>query len=770
MRGFFANHLVMSRIRCIFASSSRHAIISSRHAIISDSIMRKIIIMAAFLSMTATLFAGEPLTIPDITSGRYSAENLRSLTPLADGVSFAQTNANHSQILRYSFVTGKQTGVIFDVNDTNGDSIASVDGYIPSPDGKRLLVYTETSRIYRRSFKARFLVYDVATHHLTPLSANGNQQSPVWSPDGSKVAFVRDNNIFLVDIDKQEETPVTTDGRFNEIINGIPDWVNEEEFSFSTSMAFTPDSRHLCWIRYDESGVKTYSLQLFQGLRPQKTEFADYPGEYSYKYPKAGQDNAVVTAWRCDLATMQSGQIPLPLPHEGYIPRIFTGKGQSDVLLYTLNRHQDSLTVYAADASTLQCRKVLLETVPKYISEDVLGNIQFNANSIVFTSDRSGTMQVYVARADGTEAMPITNAKYGVTNIYGYDEKTGKLYYQAAGLSPMEREVYVTDKKGKTTQLTRRRGWNSAVFSADYKCYILTWSDMNNPYECDVFNIKGKKLRSVVDNENLKQALTNIDLPQKELFSFTTSEGVTLNGWMVKPHDFDPTRKYPVVMFQYSGPGNQQVVNSWGFGSMGQGGMYDAYLAQQGFIVACTDGRGTGGRGAEFEKCTYLKLGELEARDQVETAIYLSTLPYVDADNIGIWGWSYGGFCTLMSMSEGRGVFKAGVAVAPPTNWRFYDSIYTERFMRTPAENPDGYDTNPTVRADKLHGSLLICHGMADDNVHPQNTFEYSEALVQADKDFKEIIYTNRNHSIYGGNTRNHLLRQIAQFFEEKMK
>ncbi|MBP5506912.1 MAG: S9 family peptidase, partial [Prevotella sp.] len=250
----------------------------------------------------------------------------------------------------------------------------------------------------------------------------------------------------------------------------------------------------------------------------------------------------------------------------------------------------------------------------------------------------------------------------------------------------------------------------------------------------------------------------------------TTSEGVTLNGWMVKPADFNPSKKYPVIMFQYSGPGSQQVVNSWSFGSMGQGGLYDHYLADQGFIVVCTDGRGTGGRGAEFEKCTYMQLGELEARDQVETAIWLGKQSYIDADRIGIWGWSYGGFCTLMSMSEGRGVFRAGVAVAPPTNWRFYDSIYTERFMRTPKENPDGYAVNPSVRADRLHGSLLICHGLADDNVHPQNTFEYSEALVQANKDFREIIYTNRNHSIYGGNTRNHLLRQIAQFFEENPK
>ena len=388
---------------------------------------------------------------------------------------------------------------------------------------------------------------------------------------------------------------------------------------------------------------------------------------------------------------------------------------------------------------------------------------------MIVPSDRSGTMQVYLIYDNFTKTKCLTNAKYGVTDVYGYDEATQKLYYQAAGVSPTEREIYVSDSKGKTTALATRKGWNKALFSSDYKYYVLTWSDMNTPFECDVFDISGKRLRSVVDNSKLKQRLAGIDAPTKEMFSFTTSEGVTLNGWMVKPPHFDQDKKYPVIMFQYSGPGNQQVVNSWSIGSMGQGAAFDMFLAQQGFIVACTDGRGTGGRGAEFEKCTYMQLGELEARDQVETAIYLSKLPYTDAERIGIWGWSYGGFCTLMSMSEGRGVFRAGVAVAPPTNWKFYDTIYTERYMRTPAENPDGYATNPTVRAAKLHGALLICHGMADDNVHPQNTFEYSEALVQADKDFREVIYTNRNHSIYGGNTRNHLLRQIFNFFKDNL-
>jgi dipeptidyl-peptidase-4 len=330
--------------------------------------------------------------------------------------------------------------------------------------------------------------------------------------------------------------------------------------------------------------------------------------------------------------------------------------------------------------------------------------------------------------------------------------------------------VFVAHKNGKTERLTNQAGWNTAIFSGDYQYFLNTWSDANTPFVYTVRDQRGRILSTRVDNAELKEKLESYELGRKEFFRFTTGEGVELEGWMMKPANFDATKQYPVVMFQYSGPGSQQVTDSWNIGSMGQGGLFDSYLCQEGFVVVCVDGRGTGARGAEFEKCIYLKLGMLEARDQVETALWLSKQPWVDKDRIGIWGWSYGGYCTLMSMSEGRPVFRAGVAVAPPTSYRFYDSVYTERYMRTPQENPDGYAFNAITRANQLHGALLLCHGVADDNVHPQNTYEYTEALVQADKDFKMNLYTNRNHSIYGGNTRNHLLRQIAQFFMEELK
>ena len=435
-----------------------------------------------------------------------------------------------------------------------------------------------------------------------------------------------------------------------------------------------------------------------------------------------------------------------------------------------MNRHQDKLCLYAVNPRSTVAKLLIDESVPRYVKEEVLDGIQVTASHILLPSDRNGKMQLYLYSMTGQLQGQLTKGAGEVTEVYGYDERTGDVYYQAAGKNAMNREVYVTGKNGKTECLTPTEGWNSAVFSTGYKYFINSWSDRNNPYEYTVCTNAGKKIVTLLDNKALKGKLASNNLPEKEFFSFKTSEGVELNGVMVKPAGFDANRKYPVIMWQYSGPGSQQVVNSWNIGSMGQGALFDEYLAQQGFILVCVDGRGTGGRGADFEKCTYMKLGDMESKDQVEAALYLASLPYVDKDNIGIWGWSYGGFNTLMSMSEGRGVFKAGVAVAPPTDWRYYDTVYTERYMRTPKENPSGYDINPIKRAGQLHGALLLCHGIADDNVHPQNTFEYAEALVQADKDFKMNVYTNRNHSIYGGNTRNHLFRQIAQFFIDNLK
>ncbi len=729
------------------------------------------VMCAALLMSVSSIFAGETLTLKDITSGKFATKSLGSITALDDGESYASVSKDGKRIVCYSFKTGAQTKVLFDVDKTVGEKISSFDNYIMSPDGTRMLIQTKSKKIYRHSFTADFYIYNIGDRKLERLSDNGPQQSPIWSPDGKQIAFVRDNNIFLVKLlYGNAESQITKDGKRNEIINGIPDWVYEEEFGFSTAMTFNADGTMLCWIRFDETDVQQYSLQMFKGTYPEMKENAEYPGLYTYKYPKAGQKNSNVSVYSFDIQSRQTRKLQVPLDADGYIPRIFATSDAQKMIVFTSNRHQNQLCLYAVNPRSTVAQLLLKEQNDKYVPEEAMSNIKITNKHILVPSDRDGYMQLYLYSLNGNLVRKVTSGNRDVTDVYGYDESTGNTYYQAAGKDPMNREVYVTASNGKTQCLTARQGWNTGTFSKNYKYFVNVWSDMNTPFEYSTYSSNGKKIAVVNDNKEVKDKLAAYDMAGKEFFKFKTSEGVELNGIMVKPHNFDPNKKYPVIMWQYSGPGNQQVTNSWGVGSMGQGCLYDSYLTDRGFIVVCVDGRGTGGRGVDFKKCTYLKLGDLESKDQVETAMYLSTLPYVDKDNIGIWGWSFGGFNTLMSMSDGRPVFKAGVSVAPPTDWRYYDTVYTERYMRTPNENPSGYDTNPIQRAGKLHGSLLICHGLADDNVHPQNAYEYAEALVQADKDFRMNMYTNRNHSIYGGNTRNHLLRQIADFFVEKMK
>lgn len=731
---------------------------------------RLLFIFTALFMLTAHVSAGGKITIPDITSGKFAAKTVNGINPIEGTDSYARISDDGKRVDCYSFKTGKLLRNLFDVSNTMGKKIDSFDGYILSPDGTRMLIQTKTKSIYRRSFTAVYYIYNIASRKLEPLSDGGPQQVPVWSKDGLQVAFVREGNIYLVKLlYDNAEVQVTKDGKFNEVINGLPDWVNEEEFGFNRALTFNADGTMICWLRYDEKDVKTYSLQMYKGMKPEKQENAVYPGFYSYKYPKAGEDNSKVSAWSYDIKSHRISKLQVPLDADGYMPRIKATDDASKVVVYTMNRHQDELCLYSVNPRSTVAQLIVKEHVEKYVKEEAMEAVTFIGNNVLLPSDRSGFMKLYIYSMNGQLQRTI-GGDYDITAVYGYDAKTGDVYYQAAALGPSDRQVYVAHKNGKTVRLSDKKGWNTALFSGDYQYFVNTWSDYNTPYVVTTRDNNGRVISTLQDNADLKAKVAESGFAKREPFSFTTSEGVQLNGWILKPLNFDASKRYPVIMHQYSGPGSQQVTDSWSAGSMGQGGAFDSYLAQQGFIVVSVDGRGTGGRGADFEKCTYLKIGDLESKDQVEAALYLGSLPYVDKDRIGIWGWSYGGFNTLMSMSEGRGVFRAGVAIAPPTSWRFYDSIYTERYMRTPKENPDGYDVNPIVRAQKLHGALLLCHGTADDNVHPQNSYEYAEALVQADKDFRELYYTNRNHSIYGGNTRNHLLRQVANFFVSELK
>ena len=736
--------------------------------------MKKFFMIAACFLF---LFKGEvahaqegKIKLQDVTNGVYWPKQIDGVNPMNDGESYTQLSPDHKRIVRHSFKTGKEIATVFDVETARGaKKLPFIDGYIMSPDEHRILIQTETKGIYRRSYTAVYYIYDVRNNTLEPLSEGGPQQVPLFSPDGNVIAFARGNNLFLVKLlFGNAEVQVTKDGKFNEVINGLPDWVNEEEFTTNRSFDFSADSKVLAWVRYDESQVPIYSMQEFKGLYPARSEFDAYPGTYDYKYPVAGQKNSEVKVMTFDIKNRVTRTLDVPLDKDGYIPRIKFTSDPTKLAVITLNRHQSQMDVYMANPLSKVCKLVLREKNEKYVRETAYTQMKFYDGHFSLLSERSGFQHLYWYNLGGQLEAQITKGNFEVTDFYGYDARTGSFYYASTQESPLRRTVYKADKQGRVKKLSSSVGTNSAKFSKTMKYYMNVYSSAQQPPVTSLCDNNGKTITTLIDNADLKAKVEKV-VGKKEFFQFTTSEGVQLNGWMVKPRDFDASKKYPVVMYQYSGPGSQEGTDSWNLGFYGAG-IFESYLTEQGFICACVDGRGTGARGADFEKCTYLQLGLRESQDQVETAIYLGSLPYVDKANIGIWGWSFGGFNTLMSMSEGRPVFKAGVAVAAPSNWKYYDTVYTERYMRTPNENAAGYAINPMERAANLSGSLLLIHGTADDNVHFRNVAEMSEALVQANKQFEMQIYTNRNHSIYGGNTRYHLLTRMCDFFKRNLK
>lgn len=736
--------------------------------------MKKFFMIAAcflFLFKGEVVHAQEgKIKLQDVTNGVYWPKQIDGVNPMNDGESYTQLSPDHKRIVRHSFKTGKEIATVFDVETARGSKkLPYIDGYIMSPDEHRILIQTETKGIYRRSYTAVYYIYDVRNNTLEPLSEGGPQQVPLFSPDGNVIAFARGNNLFLVKLlFGNAEVQVTKDGKFNEVINGLPDWVNEEEFTTNRSFDFSADSKVLAWVRYDESQVPIYSMQEFKGLYPARSEFDAYPGTYDYKYPVAGQKNSEVKVMTFDIKNRVTRTLDVPLEKDGYIPRIKFTSDPTKLAVITLNRHQSQMDVYMANPLSKVCKLVLREKNEKYVRETAYTQMKFYDGHFSLLSERSGFQHLYWYNLGGQLEAQITKGNFEVTDFYGYDARTGSFYYASTQESPLRRAVYKADKQGRVKKLSSSVGTNSAKFSKTMKYYMNVYSSAQQPPVTSLCDNNGKTITTLIDNADLKAKVEKV-AGKKEFFQFTTSEGVQLNGWMVKPRDFDASKKYPVVMYQYSGPGSQEVTDSWNLGFYGAG-IFESYLTEQGFICACVDGRGTGARGADFEKCTYLQLGLRESQDQVETAIYLGSLPYVDKANIGIWGWSFGGFNTLMSMSEGRPVFKAGVAVAAPSNWKYYDTVYTERYMRTPNENAAGYAINPMERAANLSGSLLLIHGTADDNVHFRNVAEMSEALVQANKQFEMQIYTNRNHSIYGGNTRYHLLTRMCDFFKRNLK
>lgn len=715
--------------------------------------------------------AQQKVTLRDIAQGTYRAQGISGLKPMLDGEHYTQISSDHKRIVKYSFKTGEEVGTLFDVTTARDCDLKSFDDYILSPDEKLILIQTETKPIYRHSFTAVYYIYNVKNNKMEPLSNNGPQQVPLFSPDGNQIAFVRNNNIYLVKLlFGNSESQVTKDGEYNHVLNGIPDWVYEEEFSFNRAFDFSADSKMIAYVRFDESAVPMFSFPWYKGLAPEKTSYATYPGAYEYKYPKAGEVNSKVSVHTYDIKSHVTRKMDLQIDSDGYIPRIKFTSDPEKLAIMTLNRHQNRLDLYMANPRSGLCKVAIRDEAELYIKESAYSNIKFYPEHIVMMSEKDGYNHLYLYTIAGNLVKQITKGQFEITSFLGWDQKANVFYYASNEGSPLRTAIYKIDGKGKKTKLSTRTGSNSAIFSTNQKYYINTFSNISTPTLITLNDNRGKELTTLLDNSKLKAQTAQLNMPQKEFFTFRTSSGVELNGWMMKPANFNANKKYPVILHQYSGPGSQQVIDRWGIGSFGDGGLFEAYMCDKGYIMVCVDGRGTGGRGAAFEKCTYLQLGVKEAEDQVETARYLGTLPYIDGKRIGIWGWSFGGYNTLMSMSDGSGAFKAGVAIAAPSDWRFYDTVYTERFMRTPKENAEGYDAGSAIkRAPQLKGSLLLIHGTADDNVHYQNCAEYSEALVQAGIQFDMQVYTNRNHGIFGGKTREHLMNRVANFFIQNL-
>ena len=696
----------------------------------------------------------------DILDGKYKAKTVEMLHSMNDGEHYSVLIKNKA-IVKYDYKTGATLDTVFSIFRLKNSPIKQISGYEFSPNETKMLVYTNVKYRYRRTFTADYYIYDIKRNELTPLSENGPQEVPLFSPDSHYIAFARENNLFMRKLEFNTEIPITSDGVVGSIINGTPDWVYEEEFDKTRYFEWSPDSKLLAFVKFDESKVPQYSFSKYLSKPENKDELNLYPDFYSYKYPKAGQNNSLVSVCVYDdyyksIKAMKLGDDD----GEFYVPRIKWTNSVDQLAIFKLNRNQTKMDMYYANPrSTLS--KLILQQEDKYYTDyQNIDDIQFTTDNNYFfvLSEKDGYRHIYQYQINGTPVKQLTKGNWDVTNFYGYDEKKQTVYYQSAEVSPLQRDIYSVDLKGKKTRITDGKGTHTANFNSSFTLFVDNASSMTIPNNFTLRNNTGLSVRTIENNSKLATDFKALNLPQKELFNFTTSENIKLNGWIIKPIDFDKNKKYPVLMVQYSGPNSQEVLDKWKID-------WEYYLATQGYVVVCIDGRGTGARGAEFRKCSYQQLGILETKDQVEAANYLGRQSFIDKDRIGIWGWSYGGFMTLMSMSTGEKVFKAGIAVAPVTDWRFYDSSYTERFMRRPQENFKGYDLSSALqRADKLEGRLLIIHGTADDNVHTQNTMLYIEKLVSADKQFEMQLYTDKNHSILGKQTRHHLYTRMSEF------
>ncbi len=702
--------------------------------------------------------AKKQLSLQEIWGSRtFSPSYVQGFESMNDGKHYVAMEADQSgqMLVKYSYASGDKVEVLWNSNEYNIEGKPlEMDSYTFSSDESKLLIPTETEPLYRYSSRSHFVVVDLKTKSATYLSKDGGKQAyATFSPDGKKVAFVRDNNIFIKFLDTNRELAVTTDGKWNEVINGASDWVYEEEFALKESFFWSPDSRKLGFLRFDESRVKEFNMATYGSL---------YPGEYRYKYPKAGEENARVSAFVYDTESGKSVKVQTGDDPETYLPRMTWNHDGSKVCVTRMNRLQNHLELLLADPSTGVASTLLEERSKTYI--DIHDNLKFlsNGKQFLWTSESDGWNRAYLNDIGSKKSIPISNAGVDITEVYGMDEKNSVLWYQAAWPNPMSRTVFSAKLNGKNVKpLIKSSGHQDAEFSADFSYVLLTESAASKPLTFTLFSRDGKTVRVLEQNKELQEKLAGYALSAKEFIKIPNGLGDSLNAWIIKPPDFDAAKKYPVFMTVYGGPGHNTVEDQW----EGANYLWHMMLAQKGYIVVSVDNRGTQFRGETFKKSTYMQLGRYETEDQIAAAKYLGSLPYVDAARIGIQGWSYGGYMSSLCITKGADVFKMAIAVAPVTNWRYYDSIYTERFMQLPQNNAAGYDDNsPINHVARLKGKYLLIHGTADDNVHFQNSVEMVSALVKANKQFDMFMYPDKNHGIYGGNTRMHLYGMMTDY------
>jgi dipeptidyl-peptidase 4 len=703
----------------------------------------------------------KPITLEDLwINYAFNPENADDIVSMNDGEHYLILT-NEYTIDNFLYKNGKQAQplVTKEMLIPKGQTEpVMIESFELSADETKLLIKTESNKIYRHSEISNYYVLDLESKQLNPISDKAKQRSAYISPDGSTVAYSIDNNLFVKDLKTGNETQITKDGLQNSIINGNPDWVYEEEFGFTKTYFWSPDSKKIAFMRFDESKVKEYQM----------TEYGDlYPVQFKYKYPVAGEDNSLVTVHVYDLATATTNTMDIGKETDQYIPRIVWTKDPNTLGIFRLNRLQNKLEILLANASDGSNKVMLTQENMRYIK--ITDNYKFcdDGKHFVIMSELDGYNHIYLYDLNGKIVKQITKGNWDVTEIKGIDDKNRVIYYLSAESQPYNRDLYSIKFDGTAkTRLFEKEGTYNAAFSKNFNYYVCTYSDANTPTHVSINDNSGKVLQVLVDNKKLHEKTIECGFTKKEFFTFKTSGDLELYGYIIKPRDFDTNKKYPVLMNVYGGPNSQYASNDWDNFDL----VWFQHLAQKGYITVCVEGRGTGFRGEQFRKCTYLELGKFETEDQIEAAKYLGTLPYVDAKRIGIWGWSYGGFLTLLSMTKGADVFKTGIAIASISNWRNYDNIYTERYMRKPQENASGYDDNSPVKfVKKLKGKLLIIHGLADDNVHVQNSMEMIDALVNANRQFEMQMYPNKNHSIYGGYTRYHLYKRMTDFFLENL-